>query len=208
IALSVLLAAALAVIVILVETRNKPEVGAAAYVETSPAVFRTFWGGFLSSPEEPWVIFSNGAFVGRPETGMRYFDAARDSRDLILDHYTGVGEVLAVHDLDRVFASLHRQIRVKRGSLFSLDDAKNNDLFFVGWPSEGFADRRDEAVRGCAASEGDEGSSGGIQHRGATQRFMKCYGVLVWRRGSSWAARWNSCLASSFSPFLRSASAR
>src|SRR5438094_7537173 len=67
---------------------------------------------------------------------MRYFDAARDSRDLILDHYTGVGEVLAVHDLDRVFASLHRQIRVKRGSLFSLDDAKNNDLIFVGSPAE------------------------------------------------------------------------
>ncbi len=124
IALSVLLVAALAVIVMLVETRNKPAVGAAAYVETSPAVFRTFWGGFLSSPEEPWVIFSNGAFVGR------------DSRDLILDHYTGVGEVLAVHDLDRVFASLHRQIRVKRGSLFSLDDAKNNDLIFVGSPAE------------------------------------------------------------------------
>src|SRR5438309_8551187 len=136
IALSVLLATALAVIVVLVETRNKAAVGAAAYVETSPAVFRTFWGGFLSSPEEPWVIFSNGAFVGRPETGMRYFDAERDSRDLILDHYTGVGEVLAVHDLDRVFGSLHRQIRVKRGSLFSLDDAKNNDLIFVGSPAE------------------------------------------------------------------------
>src|SRR5205807_4557411 len=136
IALSVLLATALAVIVILVETRNKTEVGAAAYVETSPAVFRTFWGGFLSSPEEPWVIFSNGAFVGRPETGMRYFDAERDSRDLILDHYTGVGEVLAVHDLDRVFGSLHRPLRVKRGSLFSLDDAKNNDLIFVGSPAE------------------------------------------------------------------------
>src|SRR5438128_10775179 len=136
IALSVLLTAALAVIVVLVETRNKAAVGAAAYVETSPAVFRTFWGGFLSSPEEPWVIFSNGAFVGRPETGMRYFDAERDSRYLILDHYTGVGEVLAVHDLDRVFGSLHRQIRVKRGSLFSLDDAKNNDLVFVGSPAE------------------------------------------------------------------------
>ncbi|HEV2713653.1 MAG TPA: helix-turn-helix domain-containing protein [Terriglobales bacterium] len=136
IALSVLLAAALAVIAILIENRNKPEVGAAAYTETAPAVFRVFWGGFLYGPEEPWVIFSNGAFVGRPETGMRYFDAARDSRNLILDHYTGVGEVLAVHDLDRVFALLRRQIRVKRGSLFSLDDAKNNDLIFVGSPAE------------------------------------------------------------------------
>jgi hypothetical protein len=55
---------------------------------------------------------------------------------MIFDHYTGVGEVLAVHDLDEVFALLHRQIRVKRGSLFSLDDAKNNDLIFVGSPSE------------------------------------------------------------------------
>jgi len=136
IALSVLLAAALAIIVVLVETRSKPEVWAAAYVGPASAVFRTFWSGFLSGPEEPWVIFSNGAFVGRPETGMRYFDAARDSRNLILDHYTGVGEVLAVHDLDRVFTSLHRQIRVKRGSLFSLDDAKNNDLIFVGSPAE------------------------------------------------------------------------
>src|SRR5581483_10917124 len=76
--------------------------------------------------------------VGRPETGMRYFDALHDSRDhdVILDHYTGVGEVLAVHELDRVFALLHRSIRIKRGSLFSLDDAQNNNLIFVGSPAE------------------------------------------------------------------------
>jgi hypothetical protein len=47
-----------------------------------------------------------------------------------------VGEVLAVHSLDQVFGVLHRPTRVKRGSLFSLDDAKNNDLIFVGSPSE------------------------------------------------------------------------
>jgi hypothetical protein len=82
------------------------------------------------------VIFSNGAFVGRPETGMRYFDPARDSRDEILEHYTGVGEVLAIHALDRTFGLLHRQIRVKRGSLLSLDDVKNNDMIFVGSPAE------------------------------------------------------------------------
>jgi hypothetical protein len=44
--------------------------------------------------------------------------------------------VLAVHELDQVFELLHRQIRVKRGSLFSLDDVKNNDLIFLGSPSE------------------------------------------------------------------------
>src|SRR4029077_9912217 len=101
-----------------------------------PAAFSTFWKGFVSGPEEPWVIFSNGAFVGRPETGMRYFDSARDSRDHILEHYTGVGEVLAVHALDHTFGLMRRQIRVKRGSLLSLDDVKNNDMIFVGSPAE------------------------------------------------------------------------
>ncbi len=101
-----------------------------------PAAFSTFWKGFVIGPEEPWVIFSNGAFVGRPETGMRYFDSARDSRDHILEHYTGVGEVLAIHALDHTFGTLGRQIRVKRGSLLSLDDVKNNDMIFVGSPAE------------------------------------------------------------------------
>ncbi len=104
--------------------------------EPVPAAFTTFWKSFVSGSEEPWVIFSNGAFVGRPETGMRYFDAARDSRDQILEHYTGVGEVLAIHALDHTFGLLRRQIRVKRGSLLSLDDVKNNDTIFVGSPAE------------------------------------------------------------------------
>jgi len=100
------------------------------------APIRIFWKGFATGPEEPWVIFSNAAFVGRPDTGMRYYDAAKDGKSPILDHYTGVGEVLAVHNLDLVFGALHQSLRVKRGSLFSLDDAKNNDLIFIGSPSE------------------------------------------------------------------------
>jgi hypothetical protein len=67
---------------------------------------------------------------------MRYFDASADSPALILDHYTGVGEVLAVHQLDHVFDLFSQQLRVKRGSLFSLDDAKSNNLIFVGSPAE------------------------------------------------------------------------
>ena len=47
-----------------------------------------------------------------------------------------MGEVLAIHELDQVFGTLHQRIRVKRGSLFSLDDANNNNLIFVGSPSE------------------------------------------------------------------------
>ena len=95
-----------------------------------------FWRPFTSGSDEPWVIFSNAAFVGRPETGMRYYNSGRDAKGPVYDHYTGVGEVLAVHSLDDAFASLGRRIRVKRGSLFSLDDANNTNLIFVGSPSE------------------------------------------------------------------------
>jgi len=133
--LALLLAACAAAVLSLIANRNSAQAGLARDA-AAPAAFRVFWNGFVSGQEEPWVIFSNAAFVGRPETGMRYYDNSRDKGSLIMDHYTGVGEVLAVHELDRVFDLLHRQIRVKRGSLFSLDDAKNNNLIFIGSPSE------------------------------------------------------------------------
>jgi hypothetical protein len=132
--LAVLVTAGITGIVTLMLSRSSAL--AARDGEQPPAAFRVFWNGFVSGQEEPWVIFSNAAFVGRPETGMRYYDAGKDKGTFILDHYTGVGEVLAVHELDRVFGLLHRQIRLKRGSLFSLDDAKSNNLIFIGSPSE------------------------------------------------------------------------
>jgi hypothetical protein len=133
--LATLLAISVVVIAILVATRvGSPKSTSAD--ERVPGAVRVFWQRFTSGPEQPWVIFSNGAFVGRPETGLRYFNAAKDSRQAILDHYTGVGEVLAVYDLDHVLGLLHQQIRIKRGSLFSLDDAQNNNLIFVGSPAE------------------------------------------------------------------------
>lgn len=133
--LAVLLAGSLAVAVDRLLLRK----GGAERVVTGdpvPASVRTFWAGFLGGHEQPWVIFSNAPFVGRPDTGMRYYDAEHDGKAQTLDHYTGVGEVLAVHALDLVFGQLKEELRVKRGSLFSLDDAKNNDLIFIGSPSE------------------------------------------------------------------------
>lgn len=131
--LSVLLAAALAALYF---TRRGVSLASGSEDKPAATAFHVFWRPFLSAPEEPWIVFSNAAFIGRPETGMRYYNSTRDPKDSIWDHYTGVGEVLAVHNLDQVFSALHRNIRVKRGSLFSLDDVKNNDLIFVGSPSE------------------------------------------------------------------------
>ena len=133
IVLSVLLAASFTVSAILLSQRTVVQTPLPAPV---PAAYQLFWNRFVTGPQQPWIIFSNGSFVGRPETGMRYFKPTSDSHSFILDHYTGVGEVLAIHQLDRVFSLFNRQARVKRGALFSLDDAKNNDLVFVGSPSE------------------------------------------------------------------------
>ena len=131
--LSVLLAATLSTIVSLLWQRARTPVAASQAV---PAAYQIFWSPFVTGPQQPWIIFSNGSFVGRPETGMRYFNPKADSRAFILDHYTGVGEVLAIHQLDHVFSLLNRPVGVKRGALFSLDDARNSDLIFVGSPSE------------------------------------------------------------------------
>jgi hypothetical protein len=114
---------------------SEPPVAATGAPRT-PASLATFWQPFTSGLEEPWVIFSNAAFVGRPETGMRYYNSRSDSKSTVYDHYTGVGEVLAIHALDDAFGTLGRRIRVKRGSLFSLDDVTNNNLIFIGSPSE------------------------------------------------------------------------
>jgi len=135
--LTILLVISAIAILSLVSSRNPAQAGIAHESDQVPGAFRVFWNGFISGQEEPWVIFSNAKFVGRPEVGLRYFDTSKDNRNIpIFDHYTGVGEVLAVHELDHLFGTLHRQIRVKRGSLFSLDDAKNNNLIFVGSPLE------------------------------------------------------------------------
>jgi hypothetical protein len=93
---------------------------------------RRFWGMLLSGPNDPWVVFSNATFVGRPATGMRYLVPTRDSGRDVVDLYTGIGEVLGIHALDRTFALVNRSIRVKRGGLLSLDDVENNDVVFVG----------------------------------------------------------------------------
>jgi len=102
----------------------------------SSDALQALWLRFFDGPEPPLVVYSNAAFVGRPETGLRYFNAATDTNSMILDHYTGVGEVMAIHELDNLFTILHRAMRLKRGRLLTWDDAKGSNLVFIGSPSE------------------------------------------------------------------------
>ncbi|HLY15976.1 MAG TPA: helix-turn-helix domain-containing protein [Bryobacteraceae bacterium] len=132
--LSILLGAALVVVISIAVTRFMMPAQPAG--EQPAPVVRTFWSGFANPQEAALVVYSNAEFVGRPETGLRYFNPSLDGGKAILDHYTGVGEVMAVHELDRVFASLQQGIRIKRGRLLTWDDAKTSDLIFIGSPSE------------------------------------------------------------------------
>src|ERR1700722_6074318 len=132
------LTASLVVLGSLLSTRNRADASSATPLSTRPVAgpLAEFWRPFTAGSDEPWVIFSNAAFTGRPETGMRYYNSRQDSKTAVYDHYTGGGEVLAVHSLDNAFSTLGHRIRVKRGSLFTLDDANNANLIFVGSPSE------------------------------------------------------------------------
>ena len=124
------------VIALAVVVREEQAVAAKPAASAQEALLRRFWSNFTGRADPPVVVFSNAEFVGRPETGMKYFDGKRDDRAQILDHYTGVGEVTAIHELDQVFFQLGQRLRVKRGRLLTFDDAKQNDLIFVGSPSE------------------------------------------------------------------------
>ena len=137
ITIGVLAAIVIGLIVTLAVVLRQEQAAAAKPAAPAPAgVLRRFWSSFTDRSDPPLVIFSNAEFVGRPETGMKYFDAQRAGRAQILDHYTGVGEVTAIHELDQVFFQLGQRLRVKRGRLLTFDDAKQNDLIFVGSPSE------------------------------------------------------------------------
>lgn len=99
-----------------------------------PAPFQIFWNPFFHGPQETIVVFSNPLFVGNPETGFRYFDPARDSRDKINQHYTGIGELLGVAELDGLFQKSGGKFRIKPGGMFTFDEARGNNLIFVGSP--------------------------------------------------------------------------
>lgn len=101
-----------------------------------PRALSVFWAPFLRSNDGPFVIYSDAWFVGNPISGMRYFNPARDTNQHVTPYYTGVGEVMGAVELDNLFHAFGKSFRLKRSGLFTLDDALNNDLIFLGSPVE------------------------------------------------------------------------
>jgi len=93
------------------------------------------WKGSSPAPKNPGPFSATRSSSERPLLGCAISTRKR-RQDANPRSLHRVGEVLAIHNLDLVFAALHQSLRVKRGSLFSLDDAKNNDLIFIGSPGE------------------------------------------------------------------------
>jgi len=113
------------------------------------------WGDFLRSPEPVLVAYSNTIFEGRPETGMKYWKpldspgrspvsplmpqsvgATDQNASLIIDHYTGVGEVMGVYFLGNMFWKAGHSFRIKRSLLLNWDDLKTENIVFLGSPAE------------------------------------------------------------------------
>src|SRR5580700_291022 len=58
-------------------TRNRLVTVAEVRPEIPPPL-KALWRVFIDAPERTWIVFSNAEFVGRPATGLRYLDPARD----------------------------------------------------------------------------------------------------------------------------------
>ncbi len=103
------------------------------------ASVETLWNHFLTARQAPVLVFSNAAFTGDPLSGLRHFDATMDRDSAMLNHYTGVGEVLGTLQIGRLFSAAGKDLRVKRGRLLTLDDARLYDLIFIGSRGENLA---------------------------------------------------------------------
>jgi hypothetical protein len=95
-----------------------------------------FWNPFLAPSSQTIVVYSNARFVGNGQTGLRYYNPAVDRPEDIRTLHTGVGELVGVFELTRLFDSLGSEFDVKRASLVDWDDVKKSNVIFIGGPTE------------------------------------------------------------------------
>jgi hypothetical protein len=95
------------------------------------------WAPFLTG-DPPLVIYSNAVFIGDAKRGMRY--AANDGSDGQspdrVDHYTGIGELVSVHELTQLFDRRQAEFILKRSPLVTWDEARARNLIFIGSVAE------------------------------------------------------------------------
>jgi hypothetical protein len=112
-----------------------------------------FWGPLLSSTEPVLVVYSNTLFQGTAEEGMKLLkkldspgsslgspnipqSGIENSNKPIIEHYTGIGEVMGAYFLGDFFAKMRHPSRVKRSLLLNWEDLKTENIVVLGSPAE------------------------------------------------------------------------
>lgn len=98
----------------------------------------TFWSPFFTR-NEALLIYSNATFVGDSTKGLRYRSSGMSNDQQVIDDYTGIGEVAAVHQLTRIFDAHRATFLLKRSGLVTWDEARVRNLVFVGSRGENLA---------------------------------------------------------------------
>ncbi len=118
-------------------------------------VVEPLWGDFLRSSEPVLVVYSNTLFQGTAEEGMKLLKSLdspgsslgspiipqseiEQSGQPVIEHYTGIGEVMGSYFLGDFFARVRHTSRVKRSLLLTWDDLKTENIVVLGSPAENF----------------------------------------------------------------------
>jgi hypothetical protein len=99
------------------------------------------WSPFWAKDRQTLVIYSNPLFTGTPSEGLRVVDSAHfiDRSEVYDESYSGTGEVAAVSHLTHFFDAHNASFLLKRSRLVTWDEAKSENLIFVGAPSQNSA---------------------------------------------------------------------
>jgi hypothetical protein len=139
---------------------DEPTNGTGKGVETTDAIMTAFprhsvlplWSELLTATEPMLVVFSTTIFHGT-YASMKLFNSLDlidgqheihatpqgiigQNQSPVIDHYTGIGEVMGVFVLGDFFAKMHHPFRVKRSLLLTWDDVKVDNLVVLGSPAE------------------------------------------------------------------------
>ncbi|HEY3131316.1 MAG TPA: hypothetical protein VGL91_17800 [Acidobacteriota bacterium] len=136
----------------LLKSKDLPQSVAAAEVPEVKAAL-LLWDDFLNSSQPILVAYSNTVFQGTPEGGMKLLKTldspgtidsssmtrakpAHRDESLIIDHYTGVGEVASVYALGNLFLRAGRSFALKRSLVMTWDDFKTDNVVILGSTAE------------------------------------------------------------------------
>jgi hypothetical protein len=114
-------------------------IGGFVRYETLPNPVDRFWAPFLAD-NAALVIYSNAVFTGDSKNGLKYAPPSDPQGttlpDNYVDTYTGIGELASVYNLTQLFDRHHSHFILKRSMLVTWDEAKLNNLIFIGSAAE------------------------------------------------------------------------